>query len=235
MADCRMNILEPDESPELALLSISAQNKGGLSVLRGGEWAQISFDQIDYIDCNRIKSHRAIAKDDSLNWEGYDAHKWTLPKQGVLAPDDAADCRMNILEPDEKPEVFYHSSISQHKDKLSVLGGGEWLPISYDEIDYIDCNRIHSHRAIVTDAHDIGFEFQVNEWVFYSDTYLTHDQFGVIKEKLSPWFGEGEFEKYIYNNSFINFDDSSLGHVNKEKFRIGLSYALAEKTLEADD
>ena len=67
------------------------------------------------------------------------------------------------LEPDEKPEVFWHSSISQKKNTLSVLVRGEWLPISFDSLDYIECSndsetkgcgKLHpvSHKAILTDG-----------------------------------------------------------------------------------
>lgn len=143
--------------------------------------------------------------------------------------------RMNLLEPDENPEVFYHSSITQHKNKLSVYKGGEWLPISYDVIDYIDCKRVVSHRAIVTDKPDIGYEFPVNEWHMVSDTYLTGDFTGTKQVKLDPWFGEGYYEKYVKERVYLNAKCSSLGIRNEDKYRVGLNYALAKRTLKAED
>lgn len=140
-----------------------------------------------------------------------------------------------VLEPDEKPEVFYHSSINQHKNKLSVLKGGEIVPISFDAIDYIDCNHIESHTAILTDGDDIGFEFPVDEKTYCSDIYATYDTQGVREEKLPCWFGEGFYEKYFDERSFLNFDNGALGVKNKETIRIGLDYALANRTLEADE
>ena len=140
-----------------------------------------------------------------------------------------------LLEPDEKPEVFYHSSISQHKNKLSVRRGGEWLPISYDVIDYIDCDKVVSHRAVVTDSPDIGYDFSVGEKHFYSDIFLTGDKIGIEKVPLSPWFGEGCYERYVSSRVLLKADCEPLSIHNKEKLRVGYNYALAVKTLPAED
>lgn len=140
-----------------------------------------------------------------------------------------------LLEPDEKPEVFYHSSLSQHKNKFSVYKHGEWIPISYDVLDYIACDHVESHKAIMTDGDDIGYEFDVNEMTYYSDVYLTYDTQGVREEKLQCWFGEGYYKKFYSERDFLNSDNGALGVTNKQTVRIGLNYALAEKTLPADE
>ena len=140
-----------------------------------------------------------------------------------------------VLLSDDNPSVRYHSSISQHKNKLSVMKRGEWVPISFDSLDYINCEGVKSHRAIVTDGDDIGFDFPVGSETLLSDTYLTNDFRGVVTEQLPAWFGTGEYKEFIEARGYVNSDCESLGHRTAQELRIGLAYALADKTLEADD
>ena len=141
-----------------------------------------------------------------------------------------------MLEPDEKPDVFYHSSISQHKNKLSVIQRGEWIPISFDSLDWINCETgAHSHLATVTDGDDIGFDFRVGEEVLLSDTYLTGDFEGLVTKELPAWFGTGEYQEYVKARDYVNSDCESLGHRTSQTLRIGLNYALAKNTLKADE
>lgn len=273
-------VLEPDEKPSVSYKSSISQHKNKLSVMQRGEWVPISFDVLDWINCETgIKSHRAIVTDGddigfdfpvdnettlSVFWalHNYDQDEYGFPlcayvksdcemleaksKQclriglnyaladDTLAPDDAAT--MPVLEPDEKPEVFYHSSISQHENKLSVMQRGEWVPISFDVLDYINCETgIGTHRAIVTDGDDIGFNFPVGTERLLSDTYLTGDFQGLVTEELPAWFGTGEYQKFVTARDYVNSDCESLGHRTSQDLRIGLNYALAKKTLEADD
>lgn len=152
----------------------------------------------------------------------------------TLEPDDNPG--LPVLEPDEKPEVFYHSSISQHKNKLSIMQRGEWVPISFDVLDYINCETgVGSHRAVVTDGDDIGFDFPTGSETLLSDTYLTGDFQGLVTEQLPAWFGTGEYQKWVEARDYVNSDCDSLGHRTAQELRIGLNYALARKTLEADD
>ena len=139
------------------------------------------------------------------------------------------------LEPDEKPQVQYYSSISQHKNKLHVLEHGELVPITFDAIDYIGCEHIESHIATLTDGDDIGFEFPVDEKTYCSSLYATYDASGTRIKKLPCWFGEGYYEEYFDERSFLNADNGSLGITNRETLRIGMDYALADKTLPSED
>ena len=148
------------------------------------------------------------------------------------------------LEPDEKPEVFWHSSISQEKHTLSVLKRGEWVPISFDSLDYIKCNgtdgicgglKAVSHCAIVTDKPDIGYKYKVGDCKYLSKVVLTGDHFGVVTKALPAWMGEGTYEAYESNRAFVNSDCASLGIVQETNLRVGTAYALARHTLPADD
>lgn len=142
---------------------------------------------------------------------------------------------MKILEPSEEQAVKYYSSISQHKNKLSVLIRGEWVPISFDVLDYIDCECIKSHTAIVTDGDDIGFNYPVGECHLYIDQYIYHDEYGAELRTLPKWYGEGVYTQMLSGDAFINSDTNSLGVSNDYRLRVGLNYALADKTLPAVD
>ena len=273
-------VLEPDEKPSVFYKSSISQHKNKLSVMQRGEWVPISFDALDYINCeDGIKSHLATVTDgDDIGFEyavdevkllsevylmynyGVDEYGFNLcafakddcgrlgeytcqtlriglnyaVADETLEPDDAD--ALPVLEPDEKPEVFYHSSISQHKNKLSVMQRGEWVPISYDVLDYINCETgIGSHEAIVTDGDDIGFNFPVGSETLLSDTYLTADYQRLVQKDLPIWFGTGTYDAYEQGRAYVNSDCESLGRRYAQDLRIGLNYALALKTLEADD
>jgi hypothetical protein len=148
------------------------------------------------------------------------------------------------LEPDEKPEVFWHSSISQEKHTLSVMKRGEWVPISFDSLDYIKCNETDgvcgglkavSHCAIVTDKPDIGYKYKVGDCKYLSKVVLTSDHFGVVTKALPAWMGEGTYEAYESNRAFVNSDCASLGIIQETNLRVGTAYALARHTLPAED
>ena len=148
------------------------------------------------------------------------------------------------LEPDEKPEVFWHSSISQDKHTLSVLKRGEWVPISFDSLDYITCAndkeicsglKTVSHCAILTDGPDIGYHFGVGECKYISKTVFTHDHVGIETKALPAWMGEGTYDTYVENEAFINANCETLGLAQETNLRVGTAYALARKTLPSDD
>lgn len=153
------------------------------------------------------------------------------------------------LEPDEKPEVFWRSSISQEKHTLSVLKRGEWVPISFDSLDYITCEnkegccgqkkcntlKAHSHCAILTDKPDIGYVYGVGECRYLSTILLTNDHIAIEKRPLPIWMGEGTYDAYVGTRAFVNADNEALGLVQDVNLRVGTAYALAKRTLPADD
>lgn len=232
----KTRLLEPDESLEFARVGRDSAYKDYLSVLMANKWVPIEYDALDSISCGHVKTHKEIVTDDEKN----DANSITdcsyftiLTSPGKSVADDAE--RAQILTAEEKPGVFWHSSISQHKNTLSVMQRGEWVPISYDVLDYIACDKVACHPAVVTDGDDIGFDFSVAEQTFFTDKYIYHDEYGTELRELPHWFGEGMYEAFYHNSSFVNSDESALGERTKETRRVGLSYALAEKTLEADE
>ncbi len=203
---------------------------GQLAVLQKGYWTPISFDSLGYIDCDRIASHRAILSD----IKPIDCETYYVSTPDSATPEEKDDFTI-FATSDDSIQVKYHSSISQHRNKLSQVVGGEYLPISYDVLDYIDCDHIASHRETVTDGDDIGFEFAVGDTCFTSDQYVLYDNKGERLEKLPEWFGTGYYRKKVDELDFVNADNGSIGTHQVQHLRVGLNYALAENTLPADD
>ena len=139
-----------------------------------------------------------------------------------------------ILTAEDDTRVNYHSSISQHSNKLHILKGGEAVPISFDVLDYIDCDRLVSHRAILADGDDIGFNFPTGSCTYVSDEYIYMDGDRKELRQMPHWFGEGTYEAFIKEYDFINADNGSLGSRNKITTTVGLNYALAEETLKGE-
>ena len=231
----KITVLEPDEQIDAFNVSTGKQHINKLSVLKGGVWAPITFDVLDSIGCHGINSHRAIVTDDYTD-NGYtvDHCSFFATTASPTLLSDSPD-GMSVLVSDDDIKVKYHSSISQFKNTLSVSECGEWVPLSYDVLDYIGCDRVKSHRAVVTDGDDIGYQFDVAEQVCYTDKYVYHDRDTVELRELPHWFGEGYYEAHVHEAALVNSDDESLGNRGKRITRIGLSYALATETLEPDD
>lgn len=228
-----MKVYEPDEEVEVRYKTTSQLNHSTLlSTMRAGGWVPLAYDALDAINCDGVVTHMEKL---SLG----DGDVYNTDCTHIAVADKTADgdtsLQTDILEPDEQTTVKYHSSISQHKNKLSTLRGGEWLPLSYDALDYINCYEVGSHRETVTDTADIGYDFSVCERQFYTDQYIYHDEKHLEMRTLDSWFGAGEYATVVDANAFINSDTGALGERTLNKLRIGTKYALAEETLEPDE
>lgn len=142
---------------------------------------------------------------------------------------------MDYLPATNDQKVFRHSSTSQFKTTLSVMKRGEWLPIVADVIDYIDCDKIVSHKAGVSDKPDIGYTYPVAVCKYFSEVFsLNHNQ-EVVTEALPEWFGAGFYERWHESDALVNSDTNSLGLTNVEELRVGLPYCRAAETLEPEE
>lgn len=229
----KLTFLEPDEEPTLERVSKSNQYRDTFSVLKGGEWTPIQFDVLDYIGCKGIRAHRAILANDDFAENNQEGCAYYVQAEGTIKGESGT--AGSLLLADENPEVFYRSSIAQHENKLSVMQRGEWVPLSYDVLDYIDCDKVASHKAVVTDGDDIGYDFKVEERVYYTDKYIYHDREETVLKELPHWFGEGFYEAFVDETPFVNADNGALGIKTKRTLRVGTPYALAIRTLEPDD
>lgn len=143
-----------------------------------------------------------------------------------------------ILYPDEKPMVHRKSSIDQFGDFLSVMKKGGWAPIVFDQLDSIrECGGIKTHPIVISWGDDIGYIFPESHCSYASDHFIYVDKEGVEQKLLPECFGGGGefYDVFVKSNSFINFDDSSLGVHNTKTLRTGLSYCLADENLPAVD
>lgn len=145
---------------------------------------------------------------------------------------------MDILYPDEKPQVNRHSSIDQFKGFLAKWEKGGWAPIVFDMLDGITCNEVHTHPVVISFGNDLGYVFPEAHCTYTSDKFVYFDKEGVEQKPLPSCFGEGGlfYEYYTNQNAFINFgNDSSLGTHNRYSLRTGLDVCLADETLPAVD
>lgn len=141
-----------------------------------------------------------------------------------------------ILEPDQDIQALRKSSISQNRNKFSVMQRGEWTPIEFDVLDAITCDGVISHRAILTDdTEDMGYQFPVATQRYTEETLVAADESRIVEKELPAWFGGGTYQEAIDQVSFLTSDNGALGSRNTVELKIGLDYVVATKRLKADD
>lgn len=143
--------------------------------------------------------------------------------------------KTEYLNDADETDIHRHSSINQYGGFLSVKKGGVNVPLRFDSLDWINCDGIKTHPVIVSDGNDIGFNFPVGHYTYFTDTYLLMDRKEVVVRQLPEWFGKGWYEKALNQKVFTNFDESSLGVRNKVNLRIGLDYIKSENILDDAD
>ena len=142
---------------------------------------------------------------------------------------------IEYLNDADETDIHCHSSVDQYGAFLSVKKGGVNIPLRFDSLDWINCEGIKTHPIIVSDGTDLGFNFPVGHYTYFTDTYLIMDHKEVVVKKLPEWFGTGWFEKALNKKMFTNFDDGSLGERNRVDLRIGLDYVSADNVLDDSD
>lgn len=142
---------------------------------------------------------------------------------------------MELLLPDEKHELERKSSISQFEGFLAVRKGSEWCPIAYDVLDAVRCNKVESHKAIITRKPYIGYAFPVQECRYLSDSYVLGEDKGIELVPLPEQFGVGFYESAYDRKFFVNGENGSLGVHNDITLRVGQDYVLANDSLDPDD
>lgn len=143
--------------------------------------------------------------------------------------------KVEYLNDADENNIHRHSSVNQYGGFLAVKKGGVNIPLRFDSLDWIDCEGIKTHPIIVSDGTDIGYNFPVGHYTYFTDDYLIMDRKEVTIQKLPKWYGEGWYEKALNEKVFTNFDDGSLGVRNRVDLRIGLEYAAADEYLDSAD
>lgn len=141
---------------------------------------------------------------------------------------------MEYLPVADEHRTITKSSISQARDtKLSLSNGiGQFIPIVFDNLDYIDCDKVASHKVMISDSDELAFEYPVKECTYYSDTYVYVDENGTELKELPEWFGAGFYRAAVDRNDFVNFDTEAFGTRNIEKLQGGLHYTIASDDLQ---
>ena len=137
-----------------------------------------------------------------------------------------------VIAAKDDDQVEWKSSAKQYAEFLAVLKGGTWLPISFDQIDYIDCSHIASHPAITTDKDFVGYHFKMCKRKIYTDQYLTYDKKTVEVRTAPKWFGGYEYEYAVDEDDYVYDDEGGwLGTRRVNDKYVETAYALAKTTL----
>lgn len=143
---------------------------------------------------------------------------------------------MEILFHDDDIKVHAHSSIDQFSKFIATYERGGWTPIEFDQIDYIDCDKVVSHPIIIEFDDQLGYYFPIDECEFEEGEVLLFDHQGVVLRELPECDGEGFYQAWEEGEEIVNFDNStSLGAKNRQHLRIGTHYWLADSFLPPDD
>lgn len=143
---------------------------------------------------------------------------------------------MEYLIHDDDRRVHLHSSIDQFSKFIATYERGGWTPISFDYLDYIDCDKPVSHKVIIEFDDGLGYYFPIDECEFETDEYILPETAGVVLKELPECMGEGFYQAYEKADLIVNFDDgSALGTHNRYKLKIGTHYWMAEEFLPPED
>lgn len=141
-----------------------------------------------------------------------------------------------VLIHDDDRKIHEHSSIDQFSKFIATYERGGWTPISFDYLDYIDCDKPVSHPVIIEFDDRLGYYFPIDECEFETDEYVLTETAGVVLKELPACMGEGFYQAYEKSDLIVNFDDNSaLSTHNRYMLKIGTDYLLAEDFLPADD
>lgn len=141
--------------------------------------------------------------------------------------------QLRYVDPIRDKSVERKSSISQHKDLLCILVGGEWCPIVFNVVDGVHCGQIKSHQGVLALREGINYTFPVGTCHYVKNKYVLAEQDEIKLKKLPSYYGIGLYESHERKNVFVNIGDKALGFTEKETLRIGKDYVRAKKILKA--
>lgn len=221
-----------DDDNQVELKSSVDQYGGFFSAEVGGVKRPIEYDNINYINCDEVNSSASVIDvSDKAGYHKPEGHY--VEAKSIISGEDAD--KIGVLMHGDKHFVKVHSSIDQFKNFLSDYRNGVYIPIEFDQIDYINCDKVASHPVIVDNGGSIGYYFSdgFQEHVF--DEYPMFDHEELVTKDLPEWAGEGQYEAYEDNDVIANFDNASLGTRNYMPIQIGQDYYLADEILPAAD
>ena len=127
------------------------------------------------------------------------------------------------------------SNSQSRPDTIAVHNGaGQFLPIVWDNLDYIYCGEPHTHPVIISYDDQLDYQYPVGRCTYFADKIITHDAKGEEIRQLQEWFGAGFIRVYNDKLQIINDDESSFGTRDAETLQIGLHYTVANDELSEE-
>lgn len=142
---------------------------------------------------------------------------------------------MEIIKAEDDKHILTKSSIDQYRGFIATYERGGWTPIEFDQLDYIDCDKVVSHPVIIEFADTIGYNFPIGECGYTTDEYQKFDRKETELRPLPECIGDGFYEAYVDEEDIINFDDSALGTRNEYRLKIGQDYYITDEILPAGE
>lgn len=137
------------------------------------------------------------------------------------------------LDPVLDESVERKSSISQHKDLLSILVHGEWCPIVFNVVDGVECGKIKYQRMAFPLKEGLNYTFPVGTYRYINRKYILTEQDEIKLKKLPSYYGDGLYESHERKNVILNIGKNALGVVEEKVLRVGKDYVRAKKILKA--
>lgn len=125
------------------------------------------------------------------------------------------------------------SSISQHTDKLGEWKKGQFIPLSFDCLDYIDCDKVVSHRAVLSAGGDLGFNYPTGSCTILTDEHLLSDVKEEVVRSLPSWYGEGFYKDFVDKFTMTLSDSATLGLRDRRRLAVGLDYVKCKTVIPA--
>lgn len=137
-----------------------------------------------------------------------------------------------ILTPVNDSKLTRESSINQFEDKLAVLIKGEWVPLSFDIIDGINCGKVRTHKAVLNIRPSLGYAYDVKECNYLTNSYLKSDDYRIETRALPEYYGAGFYQAKVDREILVNADNTALGVSNQKTLRVGTDYVRSRRVLK---
>ena len=117
---------------------------------------------------------------------------------------------MEVLYHDDDDQVGYTSSVNQFNHYLSVDNGARYVPIEFDQINFINCGKVDS-SPVILDIGSSGFLYPDGHLV-QAETILQ----GEDGEKQEILYHEDPDTVHVYSSidQFANFLSAKVGGVS---------------------
>ena len=159
-----MEILKHDEGDRpFKLKSPAMRYSGYYSVYENSKWVPIQFDYLDYIDCDKVVTHPIIIEfNDEIGHDGPIDDCGEIVGTNLVEGEERES--LDILKHGEEERPFeLRSPAMQYSDYFAVYENSKWVPIQFDYMDYIDCDKVVTHPVIIEFNDEVGHKCPIDE------------------------------------------------------------------------